>query len=265
MIKILLTGCTGKMGKEAVKTILSDKELKLVGCLGHKNFLGDDIGSLAINKETGLKICSDFDSLLEETKPDILLDLTHAEPALNFIKKSLLKGVKCVSGATGFSEEQLNEIKKVTEENNLTTLIVPNFSIGAVLMMKFSEMAGKYFNDVEIIELHHEKKKDSPSGTAIKTAEMILKNSGKYNSERPDETIEKVHGCRGGTVGNINIHSVRMPGFVATQEVIFGGLGQSLTIKHETINREAFMPGVIFSVRKANELTGYIYGLENLI
>ena len=131
-------------------------------------------------------------------------------------------------------------------------------------MMKFSAMAGKYFKDVEIIEMHHEKKKDAPSGTAIKTAEMIKKNNIDYNMVRPDN-FETIAGSRGGNIENINIHSIRLPGCVATQEVIFGGLGQTLTIKHQTINREAYMEGLIFSLKKVREVKGYIYGLEELL
>ncbi|MFN8674465.1 MAG: 4-hydroxy-tetrahydrodipicolinate reductase [Candidatus Sericytochromatia bacterium] len=264
MQKILVAGAVGKMGLEIVKTILSDKNLKLVGVLGNKTGLGEDIGKLTLGKEIGLLVRNDFDNLLEECKPDIVLDVTNAEPSYNIILKALERNINCITGTTGFSQKQLDKIKELTEKNNLTTIIAPNFSIGAVLMMKFSENAAKYFDNVEIIEMHHEKKKDSPSGTAIKTAEMISKNNKKFNENLP-ESEEKIAGVRGGCINNINIHSIRTPGFVATQEVIFGGLGQIFVIKHQTINREAYMPGVTFCIKRLPEIKGYIYGLENIL
>jgi 4-hydroxy-tetrahydrodipicolinate reductase len=264
MKKVVISGAVGKMGLECVKTVLADSNFQLVGVLGNKSFIGQDIGSLTIGKEINLKLRNDFDNLIEEVRPDVLLDITNGNIAFELIIKALNKGINCITGSTGFSLEQLETIKKLTEEKNLTTLVIPNFSIGAILMMKFAQQAGKYFNNVEILEMHHEKKKDSPSGTAIKTAEMILVNQQKYNQNLP-EAEEKIEGSRGGSLQDINIHSVRLPGFVATQEVIFGGLGQVLTIKHQTINREAYMPGVTFSLNKCFETTGYVYGLENLI
>lgn len=264
MKRVLLTGSTGKMGLEMVKTVYNSNEFELVGVVGNTKLIGEDIGLATLGKSIGLIVSNDFDKTFDDTKPDIVLDVTNGHVAYNILKKALLNGVSCVTGATGFDNEQLEELKKITEEKNLTCLVIPNFSIGAVLMMKFAQEAGKYFDNAEIIELHHEKKKDSPSGTALKTAEMIAKNNKKYNQGLP-ESEDKIEGCRGGTLENINIHSVRLPGFVATQEVIFGGLGQSLIIKHQTIGRDAYMPGVIFSLKKCVELKGYIYGLENLI
>lgn len=266
MFKVLITGAAGKMGLEAAKAIINSNEFDIVGAIGNKKHLGEDIGTLSVSKEIGIKINSNFDEVLESSKPDILLDLSNAEYGYQYMLKALKKDVKCVSGSTGFSAEQLNELQNYSENKSQTLIIAPNFSIGAILMMKFSEMAAKYFDNVEIIEMHHENKKDSPSGTAIKTAEMIMNNNKNFNTNLPSETIEKVEGCRGGTLNNINIHSVRMPGFVATQEVLFGGLGQVLSVKHHTINREAYMPGLIFTLKKAIETEkGYIYGLENLV
>ncbi|MBC7474828.1 MAG: 4-hydroxy-tetrahydrodipicolinate reductase [Candidatus Sericytochromatia bacterium] len=264
MIKILLNGATGKMGLESVKAIYSDIELELSGVIGRTKNIGEDIGKITLGYDIGLKVETEIDDFIINKKSDILLDISNAEAGYKSIIKALNNGLNCVTGSTGFSNKQLEEIKNLTEKNNLTTLVIPNFSIGAVLMMKFSAMAGKYFKDVEIIEMHHEKKKDAPSGTAIKTAEMIKKNNIDYNMVRPDN-FETIAGSRGGNIENINIHSIRLPGFVATQEVIFGGLGQTLTIKHQTINREAYMEGLIFSLKKVREVKGYIYGLEDLL
>ena len=265
MLKVLITGAVGKMGLEAAKAIINSPDLQLVAAIAHKKNIGDDIGLLANSKIINVMVSNNFEQEIENTKPDIILDLTNAEYGYQYIMKSLEKGIKCVSGSTGFSSQQLENMQNLCNETSQSLIIAPNFSIGAVLMMKFSQLSAKYFDNVEIIEMHHEKKKDSPSGTAVKTAEMIMKNNKKFNNNLPDETIENIKGSRGGSFNNINIHSVRMPGFVATQEVLFGGLGQVLTIKHQTINREAYMPGLILTLKKVIETTGYIYGLENLL
>lgn len=264
MTKIVVTGAMGKMGVEIVKTILAQKNLELVGVLGNKSGIGEDIGTLIFGKEIGLKLEANFEALINRVKPDIVVDVTLAHVSYNIITTALENNINCITGTTGFSVEQLEKIETLTKEKNLTSFIIPNFSIGAVLMMKFAEKAGKYFDNVEIIEMHHEKKKDSPSGTAIKTAEMISKNNTKFNSNLP-ESEDKLEGSRGGKLNNINIHSIRLPGFVATQEVIFGGLGQIFVLKHQTINREAYMDGVVFSIKKAIETKGYVYGLESLL
>lgn len=265
MYRVLITGAAGKMGLEAAKAIINSKDFQIVGAIGNKKYIGEDIGQISNSNNIGIQITNNYDEILEKSKPDLLLDLSNAEFGYQYIIKAIEKGINCVSGSTGFSDKQLEDIQNICEKKSKTVIIAPNFSIGAILMMKFSEMAAKYFDNIEIIEMHHENKKDSPSGTAIKTAEMISNNNKKFNFNLPSENIEKVEGCRGGTLNNINIHSVRMPGFVATQEVLFGGLGQVLTVKHQTINREAYMPGLLFTLKKALETKGYIYGLENLI
>lgn len=265
MIKVLVTGVVGKMGLEAAKAIINSDEFQLVAAIGNKKHIGDDIGNLSVAKDIGITVSNNFEEELEKTKPDLVLDLSNAEYGYKYIISSIEKGIKCVTGSTGFSNEQLESIEKLCQSKNQTVIIAPNFSIGAILMMKFSEMSAKYFDNVEIIEMHHENKKDSPSGTAIKTAEMIIKNHKEFNQNLPKDTVEKIKGSRGGTLENINIHSVRMPGFVAAQEVLFGGLGQVFSIKHQTINREAYMPGLLLSLKKAMEINGYVYGLENLI
>jgi len=263
MTKILVTGASGRMGQETIKAILNEPELSLVGAIDVSNE-SVDIGLIIGNKEIGIKIQSNLEEALDILRPDVLVDFTSANVSYKILSQALSKGCGVITGTTGFTEEQIASLKEIAEKNNANILIVPNFAIGAVLMMKFSQEAGKYFQNVEIVEMHHENKKDSPSGTAIKTAEMILKNSKNFNEGLP-ESIENIKHCRGGKVGNINIHSIRLPGFVASQEVIFGGLGQTLTITHQTINRESFMPGVVFAIKQFNKVNGFVYGLENLL
>lgn len=265
MTRVLLTGATGKMGLEAVKTIFSEKDLQLVGCIGNSRFIGEDIGLIAGIGKIGVIISADLTNELETKKPDIVVDLTHGEAAVKIIAEVLAKGINCITGSTGFSEEELTEIKKLTLEKGLTTMVIPNFSVGAVLMTLLAQKAANYFEHAEIIEMHHEAKKDSPSGTAIKTAEMLYQINPELNQKLPSSPFEKIAGVRGGVLANVNIHSIRMPGFVASQEVIFGGLGQTLTIRHDTINRQAFMPGIILCIRKMQDYKGFIYGLETLL
>jgi len=169
-------------------------------------------------------------------------------------------------GTTGLSPDDLSELNTLALENNLGLIVCPNFAIGAVLMMKCAAEVAKYMPTCEIIEYHHENKLDAPSGTSLKTVEMIVKNNPSINSANHNKTeTELVPGARGGLKDRIPIHSVRLPGFIAHQEVIFGGRGQTLTIRHDTTSRESFMPGVLLSIRKADQVKGLVYGLENLL
>lgn len=177
---------------------------------------------------------------------------------------ALSHGVRPVVGTTGFSETDIEELRRLAEEKELGAIIAPNFAIGAILMMKFAQMAANYFEDVEIIEKHHDRKLDAPSGTAIKTAELISKVRQSKQQGHPDEKEELV-GARGANVDGMRIHSVRLPGLVAHQEVIFGGVGQTLTIRHDSLNRESFMPGVKLAVEAVLNLKTLVYGLEHII
>ena len=177
--------------------------------------------------------------------------------------------VKAVIGTTGLTNEQIEQIKKMSKENNTGIIIAPNFSIGAILMMKFAAMASKYFSNAEIIEYHHNQKKDAPSGTSIKTAQLMIKENKNFKLGNCPET-ETIKGSRGGCYeenneGNIQIHSVRMPGFVASQQVIFGSDGQILKIHHDTINRECYMGGVKIAIEYLYKNNEFVYGLENIL
>ena len=173
--------------------------------------------------------------------------------------------INIVIGTTGLKDEQLNELKSLSNDNDTACFIAPNFSTGAVLMMMFSKMAAKYFNNAEIIELHHNQKKDAPSGTAIKTAQMMAESNSDFTVGNCPEK-ETIEGARGGnSYNNIHIHSVRMPGFMASQEVIFGSSGQTLKIRHDSTNRECYMDGVLLAVRYVYDKGGFVYGLDNIL
>ncbi|MFC1560252.1 4-hydroxy-tetrahydrodipicolinate reductase [Candidatus Margulisiibacteriota bacterium] len=254
MIKVIVNGAAGKMGSETVRAVSKEKDMKLVGACDTKN-VGADAG--------GVKISKDLQALIKAEKPDVVVDFTHPNVAMENAKAILEAKVNAVIGTTGLSEADLKEIKALCSKNGVNCIVAPNFAVGAVLMMTFAKTAAKYMPNVEIIETHHDKKADAPSGTAIKTAELILEGSSIEKNKISEK--ETVIGARGGNMKNIHIHSVRLPGFVAHQEVIFGGLGQSLRIKHDTISRESFMPGVIMSIRKVKGAKGLVYGLENLL
>lgn len=262
-IKAGVVGAMGRMGKEVVKTILNDPEIDLA-CAVDKFGAGEKITD-------NVSVTDNIENAIKTSKPDIMVDFTQPSVIFENAKIYLKNNVIPVIGTTGLSDSQIEELKNLSKENNTGCLIAPNFAIGAVLMMMFSKTAAKYFNNAEIIELHHNQKKDAPSGTAIKTAQMMAAvNPNMQNGNIKD--TELIQGARGALYnnsenkGNINIHSVRMPGFVASQEVIFGALGQTLTIKHDTSNRECFMSGVILSIKHMyNNKNEFIFGLENIL
>ena len=225
-IKVLVNGACGRMGQEVVKAISNDDELSLVG----------EVDILGKNK--------DLAETIQKTGAEVVVDFTIPKTIMDNITIAAENKANVIVGTTGLTESNLEQLKDLANKTGVNIFVAPNFAIGAVLMMKFSAEAAKYMPNVEIIEMHHDKKLDAPSGTAIKTADMIKKAS---------------------KINTIAIHSVRLPGFVAHQEVIFGSLGQTLTIRHDSINRESFMPGVILAIKKIKSTKGLTYGLEHLL
>jgi 4-hydroxy-tetrahydrodipicolinate reductase len=173
--------------------------------------------------------------------------------------------IKIVVGTTGLSDSQIEELRILSEERKIACLIAPNFSTGAVLLMKFAQLASKYFDNAEIIELHHNQKKDAPSGTAIKTAQLMAEANEDFTKGNCPEK-ETIEGSRGGvSYNNIHIHSVRMPGYIASQEVLFGASGQVMSLRHDSMNRECYMGGVLLATRYVFENNNFVYGLENIM
>jgi 4-hydroxy-tetrahydrodipicolinate reductase len=243
-IKVIINGAKGKMGVEAVKAVTNDPLCELVARTGRDDNLKDVLKSCPAN---------------------VVVDLTHPDSVRANIEAILNGNAHAVVGTTGLSETDLTELDQLAKKNNKCLFVCPNFAIGAILMMKFSAEAAKYLPEVEIIELHHNKKADAPSGTALKTAELIYESNPDVNKAPLQET-EIISGARGGRHKNIPIHSVRLPGLVANQEVILGGLGQTLTLKHDTISRESFMPGILHCIKTTQaHAPGLVYGLEKLI
>ncbi len=248
MIKVAVCGANGKMGKEVVNAVNNADDMELVAKI--------DIFD------------GEFSTIEEahNTKQiDVLIDFTQPNSIYNNAKYCLSNKINIVIGTTGLKDEQIEELKQMSESNKTACFIAPNFSTGAVLMMMFSKMASKYFDNAEIIELHHNQKKDAPSGTAVKTAQMMAENNDNFTKGNCPET-ETIKGARGAnSYNNIHIHSVRMPGYIASQEVILGASGQILTIRHDSMNRECYMAGVLLATRYAVENKNFVYGLDNIM
>ena len=252
MIKVAVCGAYGKMGQEVCQAVENDESMNLV---------------------CKIDIHGDAYRTIEEAKRyteiDVLVDFTQPKSIYENAKFCIKNGINIVIGTTGLKDDEIDYLKKLSNEYKTGCFIAPNFSTGAVLMMMFSQMAAKYFDNAEIIELHHNQKKDAPSGTAIKTAQMMAEANSDFTVGNCAE-VESIPGSRGGNFtqdgkGNIHIHSVRMPGFVASQEVIFGAMGQTLAIRHDTINRECFMSGVELAIKHVYNNNEFIYGLENIL
>lgn len=260
--EVIVNGARGKMGQEVVKLLNRTDGLKLVGAVD-KADVGEDIHKLLGISAPAVEIKPDLAEAISKTDPDAVVDFTTPQIVMENIETGLESEVDMVVGTTGITEADIDKIEDWTEEVEAKVIIAPNFAVGAILMMKFSQMAAKYLDQAEIVELHHDQKLDAPSGTAIKTAELI--NEVQNTSEKEVDEIEKLTGARGGEEGNVNIHSVRLAGLVAHQEVLFGGVGQTLKIRHDSINRRSFMPGVELALEKLDKVDGVVYGLENLM
>jgi len=265
LIKVAISGVAGKMGREVLKTIVNAEDTVLCAAVDVQH-QGQDAGVLLGGGEPlGVMVTDNLKEALALSGADVLVDFTRPQTVAGNAITALQAGVRPVVGTTGMSAEQVQEVSALANQKKMGCIIAPNFAIGALLMIKFAAEAAKYFPHVEIIEKHHDQKVDAPSGTAIKTAEAILERRGDFR-QGPLLEEEKIAGVRGGQMtGNLRLHSIRLPGLVAHQEVIFGGLGQTLTIKHDSIARECFMPGVLLAVRAVMRLEGVVYGLENLI
>ena len=245
MIKVGILGARGRMGAEVVKAVTDAADLELVAALD----LGDSLDQL---KTSGAQVVVDF------TTPDsVMANLEYL----------ISNGINAVVGTTGFDVERIAKLEKLTVSNpKVGVLIAPNFAIGAVLMMEFATKAAKYFESAEIIELHHPNKVDAPSGTASRTAELMSKARADAGlNSMPDATTTSLEGARGAKVGDIPVHSVRLRGLIAHQEVLLGGLGETLTIRHDSLDRAGFMPGVLLGVRKVISNPGLTFGLEKFM
>jgi len=244
-IKVAVLGSKGRMGAEVVKAVTNATDLELVASIDQN----DDFN---IVKNSGAQVAVDF------TTPDVVM---------KNLELLIESGISPVVGTTGFTEEKVAQLHKMLDaKNGLSLRLVPNFSIGAILMMRFAKAATKFYDSAEIIEYHHPQKVDAPSGTAIRTAQIIAEERKANNlAKNPDATASEIPGARGSKIEGIPVHAVRMPGLVAHQEVIFGSLGETLTIRHDSFDRESFMPGVLLAIRNIAKKPGLTIGIDDLI
>ncbi len=254
MIRVAVLGALGNMGREVINAVREEPGMEVAAAV--------DVRASGKPEDLVTGITEDIDSLAG-AGVDVLVDFTEASAAVSNITWALDHGVNAVVGTTGIDDRAISRIRQRAEGGAANVLIAPNFALGAVLMMKFAGMAAEVFDQCEIVELHHRGKKDSPSGTALATARMI--DEAMDAARVPPAGEPEVVGARGGTVGPVHIHSVRLDGLIAHQEVIFGSRGQTLTIRHDTVDRSCFMPGVIRAIRAIDGLSGLTVGLEAIL
>jgi 4-hydroxy-tetrahydrodipicolinate reductase len=242
-MKIAVNGAKGKMGRAVVEFVRAHPDLSLAG----EADLGDDLGAI-----------------LDAQRPDVLVDFTAPRVRMEGIRHALRAKVACVVGTTGYDEQDLQQIRTWVNESGRGCLIAPNFQLGNVLMQVFAQKAAAYFEYAEIIEFHHEEKADYPSGTAIRTAALMAETRKAFNPRLAD-SVAKIEGARGGEMNGIRLHAVRMPGFVASQEVILGAPGQTLKIRHDSIDRASYMPGVLLAAKHIVSRAELVFGLETIL
>lgn len=260
MIRVAVIGALGKMGAEVCRAVNQDPETVLVAAVDAKA-----AGEKLTSRDGPVTVSDELD-VITQAETEVVVDFTHPSAVMGNLRWCIRHAVDVVVGTTGLTEENLREIEALIEEEGSETnvFVAPNFAIGAVLMMHFAAQASRYLPHAEIIELHHNQKADAPSGTALATARLMAE----ARAAAPDggvESVESIAGVRGGAIEGITIHSVRLPGLVAHQEVLLGGEGQTLTIRHDSTDRTSFMPGVLLAVKKIREHTGLTVGLEKLL
>ncbi len=270
-IPVIVNGAGGKMGREVIKHVTQSEDMVLIGAVDvNPDYLGKDVGELAGIETLEIPIVDDLESILitatQEKVQGVMVDFTTPNNMYNNIRSAIAYGVRPVVGTTGgLTNEQLKDLEEFAEKASTGCLIIPNFSIGIVLLQKAAIEASKYFDNVEIIESHHNHKVDAPSGTAIQTAQMLSSSEKIYNTSSVEETetIKSSRGCLASN--NIRIHSVRLPGLIAHQEVIFGSEGQVYTLRHDTSDRSCYMPGILIAIRQVTRLKSLVYGLDKIL
>lgn len=252
-IRVAVCGALGRMGQTVVNALGSEADLQLVGAVDIKA-AGDKLphGSGTV------PLSSKLEDILNTASPEVVVDFSTASAVMPAVRLSAELGVNVVTGTSGLTPDNIKEMESLAQTNGVGIAVVPNFALGAVLMMHLAQIAGRYFDSAEIIELHHQLKADAPSGTALATAQAMAQARGKPFATPPGEV-------RGKQVEGISIHSVRLPGLLAHQEVLLGGAGQTLRIRHDTIGRECYMPGVMLAIREVVNYKGLVYGLERLL
>ncbi len=269
-IPVVVNGATGKMGREVIKAVAQADDMTLIGAVDRNpKYIGQDIGEIVGCGELEIPVLPDLEATLaaaaQEKELGVMVDFTHPDSVYENVRSAIAYGVRPVVGTTGLSPKQIQDLTEFADKSSMGCAIIPNFSIGMVLLQQAAVQASQYFEHVEIIELHHNQKADAPSGTAIQTAQILAEMGKSYNPPAVQET-EKLAGARGSVADEgIRIHSIRLPGLIAHQEVIFGAPGQVYTLRHDTSDRACYMPGVLLTIRKIVQLKSLVYGLEKLM
>ncbi|MEM9977530.1 MAG: 4-hydroxy-tetrahydrodipicolinate reductase [Cyanobacteria bacterium P01_D01_bin.2] len=268
-IPVVVNGAMGRMGREIVKAIAAADDIQLVGAVDRNpEAMGQDIGDIAGCGPLEIPVTNDLEATLvmaQSAGDAVMVDVTHPAKIYEQVRAAIAYGVRPVVGTTGLTSEQIINLAEFAEKASIGCLIIPNFAIGVILMQQAALQAAQYFDHVEIIEMHHNRKADAPSGTAVQTAQMLREVKPSFNPPQVKEK-ESMAGARGGSTDDgINIHSVRLPGLVAHQEVMFGAAGQVYTLRHDALDRVCFMPGVLLSIRKVLPLKSLLYGLDKIL
>ncbi|MFZ4639600.1 MAG: 4-hydroxy-tetrahydrodipicolinate reductase [Nodosilinea sp.] len=268
-IPVVVNGACGKMGQEVIRAVAQAEDMTLVGAVDKKpDWVGEDIGTVIGYQPMEVPVMNDLEATLVMAQSQglaVMVDFTHPDSVYESVRAAIAYGVRPVVGTTGLSANQIRDLAEFADKASIGCLVVPNFSIGVVLMQQAAQQAAQYFDHVEIIELHHNQKADAPSGTAVQTAQMLTEVRKTFNPALVTET-ETLRGARGGqTAEGIHIHSVRLPGLIAHQEILFGAPGQLYTLRHDTSDRASFMPGVLLCIRRVMALKSLIYGLDKVL
>jgi 4-hydroxy-tetrahydrodipicolinate reductase len=260
-LKVIVCGALGRTGRAVVEGLARERELDLAG--GVAPHAAEEY--LALPEGGGLiPLARDTESLLRRIRPRVVVDFTRAEAAMANARLAFQYGASPVIGTSGLSGTEVEELTRLAESSGLGAMLAPNFAIGAALAAHFAQVASRFFGSVEIIELHHDGKLDAPSGSALAAARGMREARGADFRDTATKTFT-LAGVRGGEIGGVRIHSVRLPGLVAHQEIVFGGPGQLLIIRHDSTSRESFVPGVVLACKAVVNRTGLVYGLEKLM
>lgn len=261
-VRVLVHGASGKMGREVVSAVSKTTDLRVVGAV-HRNTAGHT--ELELPTGAGrVPLSNKVGDVLDATTPHVLVDFSTSEAAMAAAKAALARGVHVVTGTTGLTEANLKELDATAQERGLGVIVAPNFALGAVLLIHLARVVGKYFDYVDVIEAHHEAKIDAPSGTALAIARALAESHGKPFAH-PAPEKEPLKGARGGESQGVGVHSIRMPGRMAHHEVLLGTAGQTMSLRHDALNRECYMPGVLMAVREVSKRTGLTLGLDKLL
>ena len=260
-IKVAVHGVFGKMGREVVGALCRASSLEPVGAVSRQ--ATEDY--LSLPDGSGLiPLSTDLAEIISRCRPQVVVDFTNAEAAAHAIRTAAPAGVNVVTGTTGFSEAALKEVEDLAQRHGVGVIVAPNFALGAVLLMHLARQAARFFDYADVTEMHHEAKVDAPSGTALALARVIIQGKGgSFTAPQPEK--ETLKGTRGGQLEGVTIHSRRMPGLMAHHELVFGAQGQTLTLRHDSMSRESFMPGVIMAVEEVVKSKGPIMGLEKVL